>query len=77
MKASGKGFEDEDDEDEEDCDYEEEQLNAMMRARFNRSVKDRRPSKEFLFENDDDEMQGFEDLEDELDDPASESLIRQ
>ena len=47
----------------------------MMRARFNRQVKERRP-REFIFDNDEDEMQGFEDLEDELDDQASESYIR-
>lgn len=37
----GKGFEDEDDDD-EDIEYEEERLNEMMRARFNRHVKDNR-----------------------------------
>ena len=53
----------------------------MMRERFNRQTKDGRNNtsrnRDFLFEADEDEMQGFEDLEDELEDHASESLIRQ
>ena len=88
-----RGFEDDDDDDDEDddIDYEEEQLNAMMRARFNRQLrtgpvggskelwrlKRDEPSKDFLFEHDDDDMgAGFEDLDDEMDD-ASESYMRQ
>ena len=47
----------------------------MMRARFNRQVATSK-QKDFLFEQDDDEMHGFEDIEDDMDD-ASESYMRQ
>ena len=74
VSNSRKGFED-DEEDDEEIDYEEEQLNEMMRARFNRNrvVASGKwfsgiQKNNLLFDNDDDEMQGFEDLDDELDD---------
>lgn len=47
----------------------------MMRARFNRQVATSKP-KDFLFDQEDDDMHGFEDLDDDMDD-ASESFMRQ
>ena len=80
--SSGKGFEDDDDE--EEFDIDENRLNEMMRARFGRGGGSKESGggmgsgKDFLFEDgDDDDLQGFEDLDEEMDDGAYESQMRQ
>ena len=78
MPQHGFDYEEEDEED-DDMDLEEEQINEMIRARFNRGhrnlankmEKSKQDKNSMLFYEDDDDgmdVEGFDDLDDEMGD---------